>query len=470
MAQVVYNGTQVVSDYAPSTMDLTMNKPMLYEKIVRQHSNQYRDTLGLDMRKSGLEYPMGADFGTIFLEGWVHENFLVAAGGVAQSAEAGTQVIPIDATSIDSGRSYVKVGHIIVYPTASNQTASVESIDFTVPTVTVRAGAGVTLPALAGGETIAIVSSAWGEGTTQPEPSKKEYEQIHFIPQIIKDQVGISGSQLTNEAWVSVSEYGTPYKFYNVALADLDHRQDILEENALLIGDGLTYTPTPGVATVNLTTTLRQTKGIFTWGKERGANVAVVPATVDITDLRAIRTYMQSYGDQSNDIFGWAGSVIGQGLSDELWTNVQLSSADPITSALTLRMGNNNIDTSDATARAVSMNYRQFNDFEGSFVFKKVAAFSDPKILGSTGYTYNNKSIWFPLDNIKDGKSGDLFPNVSLRYKQLGAYNRRRELVDLTGATNGLHTTMFDYNQTGMKGEIAMQVMNPSLIYMTYND
>lgn len=467
MAQTAYNGQMVVSDYAPSTADLAMNKPLLYEAIVRQHSTQYRDTIGMDFRKAGVEYPMDSDTGTIFLEGWTHENFVVAAGGVGASVPGGTQVIPIDATSMNSGRTYVKVGHVIVYPTATNQTAVVESIDLAVPTVTVRADAGDTLPLLAGGETIAIVSSAWGEGTTQPEPSKKEYEQIHYWTQILKDEVGITGSQLTNKAWVDISEYGTAYKFFNVAIADMDHRMDILEENAYLLGSGGTATPTAGSA---IGTSVRQMKGLITWGKERGANVDVDPATVDITDLRAIRTYYQAQGDQSNDIYGWVGANLGNGLSDELWSQVQSAGADPIVSALTLRMGQNNIDTSDATARAITMNYRQFNDFEGSFVFKKITAFSDPKVLGSTGYTYNNKSLWFPWCNIKDGNSGVVYPNVSVRYKSMDGYSRRRELVELTGATNGMHTTQFDYNLAGHKAELSLQVMNPSLIYMTYHD
>jgi NAD(P)H-dependent flavin oxidoreductase YrpB (nitropropane dioxygenase family) len=55
---------------------------MLYEAIVKQHSTQYRDTIGLDFRKMGLEKPMSSNYGTIFLEGWTHENFVVAAGGI----------------------------------------------------------------------------------------------------------------------------------------------------------------------------------------------------------------------------------------------------------------------------------------------------------------------------------------------------------------------------------------------------
>ena len=103
------------------------------------------------------------------------------------------------------------------------------------------------------------------------------YEQIHYQTQIIKDEIGISGSQLTNKAWVDISEYGGQYKFYNVALGDLDVRMDIQEEGAYLDGDGLTYTPTAGTILTNLTTTSQQTKGLLTWGKERGENAPVDP-------------------------------------------------------------------------------------------------------------------------------------------------------------------------------------------------
>jgi hypothetical protein len=468
----VYNGTMTASDYATTTFDLAFNKPMLYEAIVKQHSTQYRDTIGLDFRKMGLEKPMSSNYGTMFLEGWTHENFVVAAGGVGASSAGGTQVIPIDSTSMNSGRTYVKEGHVIVYPSATNEQGTIESIDLAVPAITVRAGENVILPLLAGAETISIVSSNWGQGTTQPQPSKKEYEQIHFYPQILKDEIGIDGSQLTNDAVVLTSEYNTPYKFFNVALIDMDHRMDRQEEGAYLTGTGLLTTPTADTAIINSdsSATIRETKGIITWGKERGENAEVETTTIDTTDLRAIRTYFQSEGDMSTNIFGWAGQTFGEALSDELWTDVQTSGADPITTAMTMIMGDNRIDEAEAKARAVTINYRQWNDFSGSFVIKNIPAFSDPKGLGATGYTYKKKSLWFPSCNIKDGQSNKTYPNVMTRYKAKDGYSRRRELVEMVGATNGMHNTQMDYNLAGHKSEVAMQVMNPTLIYMTYDE
>ena len=470
--QNVYNGIQTTADYAPSTLDLAFNDPMLYETIVRAHSTQYRDTLGLDFRKMGLEKPMDASYGTLFMEGWTHENFVVAAGGVGASGVAGTQVIPIDATSMDSGRTYVKVGHVIAYPGTSTVQGVVESIDLAGPTITVRAAAGITLPLLAGAETISIVSNMWGQGTAQPEPSKKEYEQIHFNTQILKDEIGIDGSQLTNKARIDISEYGTAYKFFPVALADMDHRMDRMEEGAYLTGSGAVTTPTVGSVIVNSASsaTLKDTKGIITWGRERGSEVEVETSSFDVTDLTAIRTYFQSEGDLSTNIFGWSGNVLGAAISAELWTNVQLSGADPITSAMTQIMGNNRIDESDAKARALTINYREYNDFDGTYVFKKIDAFSDPKGLGADGYFYNKRSLWFPSCNVKDGKSNVMYPNVMTRYKALDGYSRRRELVELNGALNGQHTTQYDYNLAGHKSEVAMQVMNPNLIYLTYDN
>ena len=73
--------------------------------------------------------------------------------------------------------------------------------------------------------------------------------------------------------------------------------------------------------------------------------------------------------------------------------------------------------------------------------------------------------------NIKDGKSGNACPNVAIRYKAMGDYSRRRELIELYGAGNDPRkTTQYDLNQTGMRAEVAMQVMNPTLIYLTNND
>jgi len=464
MAATVYNGFMTPSDYAGSTLDLAFNKPEVYKAIVQQHSNQFRNTFGLDLRLLGLELPIAAGEGTLWLEGWVHENFEVLAGGVAASAAGGTQVIPLAATSIDSGRFYPKAGHVIMYPSATNEQGLIESVDLAAGTITARASAGQVLPLLAGGEIIAIVTSAFGNGTDQPDPSKKEYEQIHYQTQIIKDEIGIDGSQLTNKSWVDVSEWSTEYKFWNVALADLDARMDRFEEGAYLTGQGTTYSPTAGSV---VGSSVRETKGVITWGKERGNSVQVVPAALDKTDLRDIRSYFLSQGDMTREIFGWVGRDIAQALTDEFATDVFAAGGTDITKAVSFVMGNNGINPEAAGARAVSLNYREWEDTEGSFTWKTVDTFNDPKGLGSTGLTWYQKSFWLPMCNIKDAKSGQMTPNVAIRYKELDGYSRRRELVDLVGASNGMHTTSFDRNLTGMKAEVALQFMNPTLIHIT---
>ena len=470
MAQEVYNGTMTVSDYAPSTMELSMNKPEIYKKIVRKHSTQFRDTFGLELMMLGLNAPMPADYGVLYLEGWTHDTFTVAAAGAAEPAAGAIQEIPLAAASINDSRSYPKVGHMVVYPTALNEKGLIESVNHTTGTVTVRPASTVTLPAVVDGDVIVIYSSAWGRGSTQPLASKKEYEEINYWTQIIKDEIGIDGSQLTSDSYVDVSEWGGAYKYWNVAMADLEVRIDRLIEGALIEGSGLTYTPTAGTTLTNTDDVVRETKGLFTWGREKGTNVSVDPATIDVSDLRAIRTYLRAQGDNSDWIYGWAGNNFGYGLSDELWTVVQAGGSDPITSPLTRTMMDNGVDSNEATARALTVNYRQYTDFDGSYIFRQLDAFSDPKGFGATGYTYNEKSMWLPMCNVKDGKSGFVYPNVQMRYKALAGYSRERELVELTGATNGLHTSQFDLNQAGYKSEIALQVFNPYLVYLTNND
>ena len=477
MATTTYNGIMTNSDYAPSTLVLSMNKPEWYEEIVRQHSNQFRDTIGLDFRKMGLEKPMQSDFGVLYLEGWVHDNFIVGAAGAAQSAVNTAQVIPVDPLSMNAGRMYPKVGHVVTYPTLANGAivrGLIVAIDAAVPTVSVLPpDDGVTvLPAVVHNDVLVITDAGWGVGSTQPEPSKKNYEQINYWTQIVKDEIGIDGSQLTNDSYVKISEYGGQYTYWNVALADLDARMDRFEEGAMLLGSGLTYSPVGSV----VGTSVRETKGMITWGNERGAPVELDPATFDITDFEAMQDYFRSEGDQSTNIFCYAGNVMGRAISNELLTQVTSAGATDISSTLSLQMGNNGVDKSDADARAVTMNFRQYSNFDGNFIVKPVGAFSDPKGLGASSvnagasYNYDEKLIAFPMTNIKDPSSNMVYPNVALRYKEKNGYSRRRELVELTGATNGMHTTQLDVNMMGMKAEIAMQVFNPKLIYLMSHD
>lgn len=322
MAELI-NGNSRTDLYTPSTLEIALNKPEVAIKIIKKYSDQYKDSIGMDLSLLGNEMGVSSESYTLFQEGW-YWSTIVAASSVGASAPGGTQLITIEVD--DDNRFFAKVGHVIVYKGVGNIQGIITNVDVTTPTapvITVQAASGVTLPAVTEADEIMISTNAWGEGTGQPTSSVKMYDQLTFNLQILKDKYGITGSQITNNAWVNISEYGSQFDFYNVGVADLDARMFRVEENAMLISDGKSYTASQASGLVDGEGSLlvKTMKGIIPQIRDNGGvDTAVNASTWDITDLDDIDDYMKLQGDTSPVILGYLGGKLARKVSKELGT------------------------------------------------------------------------------------------------------------------------------------------------------
>ena len=470
MANVVtgsYNNQQ----FAPSTLDIAMNKPHVAAEIIRQYSHQFRNTVGLDLALLADEMPVSSETHSVFQEGRYWNKAIVNdAGGVTQSAPGGSQtfIIAVD----DNNAFFPKVGHTVIYSGANNISGSITAVDTTtpaLPTITVQAAAGVTLPAMVDEQELIINSSAWGEGTNQPKPSVKNYERIDAHFQIIKDTVGWTGTQLTNKAWVDISEYGGKFNWYNVGMADIDARQYRLEEGALLLGGGGIYTVNENTGLVDNEhgTTFRETMGMIPRIRQSGGvDSTVTAANWVITDLDDIHNYMTAQGDSSPVIMGWVGSRLGSRISGQLGT---LSTYTKDGQSLSQYIGGWGYDDAEVKSRAVNMSYMEYQDINRTYAFRNVWSFSDTMGYGADGYNFNQYGIWFPLTNVTDGKTKAKLPLVSVMYKELDGYSRRREGFGLQGAGGNPETYNIetDVKKFFMRSHIGLAFHKPNLGYIT---
>jgi len=445
--------------YATSLLNIAIDQPDIYAKLIKQFSNQYRDTIALDLRLAGSEIGIPSESHSNFLEGWFMDSF-VSDGGAAASAPGGTQAIVVDAVSMTSGKFYPKTGHVIMYKGTSNITGVIESIDYATNTLTVRAAAGVTLPIVANHETLIVISSAWGEGSNQPVSSAKTYERLDYYLQIIKDTVGITGSEMTNDSWVKFDGEGGSFDHYNIGLADLEARQDQMEEGALLFGNGLLHTPTNTSPLLSDdATTFRQTKGVIPWIRERGLVLPVTPVGFDYTDLNAIDDYLRSQGDTSKVVFGWLGNILGRAISNYIFTNT----IDQNTNAIDTMLSHKGFSAADIEARAGHMNYREIQLFDRTYCIKSVDGLSNPKTFAADGYLTNQYGIWFPASNVK-GSDGNIYANVSLMYKAKGSNNRRREFWEegAAGGNSKMYIGQSDSRKSYLRSHIGLRFALPN--------
>jgi hypothetical protein len=469
MADVV-SGIHARTDlYIPSTLELAPNKPEVAIAIIKKFSNQYRDSMGMDLTLMGNSMGVSADTYTCFQESWYWKP-IVAAASVSASQAGGTQAITIEVD--DDNRFFPKVGHIIVYKGVGNIQGIITALNVTTPTapvITVQAASGVTLPAVTEGDEIMISTNAWGEGTGQPTPSVKTYDQLTFYLQIIKDKFGITGTQITNSAWIDISEYGGKFNFYNVGVADLDARMFRQEEGALLINDGSTYTVSSATGLVDGegASTVQTTKGIIpllrTYG---GVDATVTASNWTVTDLDDIDDYLKTQGDTSPVVMGYVGGSMARRISSQLGT---LQGYHDATDTLTQYIGGMGYDEQSAKARAVNMRFMEYRNINRVYAFRELGSFSDPNGFGATGYKFREYSMWFPLSNVKDGKTGAVTPLVTLIHKEKDGYSRRRETFTMQGAGGNaaMYNMELDKKIVNMRSHIGLVMGAPNLGYIT---
>ena len=468
MADTISNINSRTELFQATTLDLAMNQPEVAAQIIKQWGSQYKDTVGMDFALIAGETAIASETHSVFLEGKYWETMEVAANS-AQTGAGNTQdiIIIVDA----SNRFFPKVGNTVVYQGSNNITGLITEIDVSTPAapvVTIMPSASVNLPAVVDGDLMVIGSSAWGEGTAQPVASTKTYDRLDFYLQIIKDKSGITGSQLTNQSWVDISEYNDNFNYWNVAMADLDARQYSLEEMALLLGDGesVTVAASTGLTDGEGDNFVQQTKGfiphITTSG---GVDATLTAAAWDITDLDDVDDYFKSVGDASPNILGYIGGVTARAINNEL-ADLRTYSQDP-TDSLSQYMGGYGYDEATVGAKAIHLRFMEYATINRIYSFREVWSFSDPNRLGAEGYNYNQYTMWLPLCNVKDGKSSAIIPNVSVMYKELGGYSRRRELIPMQGAGGGVYNMETDKKTMGLRSHIGLAFNNPKYGYLT---
>lgn len=452
--------------WSPSTLDLAMNKPSVYDAIVKQFGDQYRSsTLASDLFYTGADRQISSEFHTLFQEGWLWENVTVAtSGGISGGSSSETLSIELPSTEVN----FVKEGQILMIP-STYQSLYISDISIDSANdeadLTVVANDGATTPAIADDTVLMIGTSAFGEASDQPDSTIKQYDKIQMQLQILKDTTSISGSQMTEDTWVKGSEYGMPFDYYSVAVADADARMDLMESDALVWGDGGVVTADATMVANGLADAvgdeIRKTKGLVNWAKSDGYELPTDASVADYADLEDLDNYLRSQGDTSPIIKGRLGHKLARAYSNNLFDNVVTGNGTDVTAM----MKANGMSDSDAEAMAAIVKYQQYSDTSRDYMFTVADEFSHPKRYGSDGYKLDEAGIWYPCATVKS-EDGMQMPMVSLLYKGEGSHSRRRTFWTMQGAGEnpGMFNMSKDVKKAYMRSHIGLGVGAPNLL------
>jgi hypothetical protein len=424
-----------------------LHKPEKLNVLFNRYGDQGASYFQL-LRSMGFEQEVSLDTFGHFEENRIHEVCYVAAI-VAQPAIGADITFTLHANSLDaSNRYYVRKWDIIMFP--NEVTGSVIDIDVTVPAapvVTCRLNDDTErFPALTEGEKLIIISDAFSEGSDQPTGAVSGTWEYTNDAQIIKETIGVTGTEMVNQSWVEVTSMGQKIPaYYMKGQIDIDYRTALKIDGALLFGKRTINTLL--LDDDNENRAIKTTEGLVPYIRRVGNEQTYVDGTFVVTEFDDMSKTLDREG---------AGNYILGLLGIDLHTQLE--------NALVTYFANTNIQFARQTANEVlfkgdeslgaSVNFNYLTKSERTFMFKRMGSFNNPNLYGATGYSNSKLGIFLPINKKKDPVSGNAVESIGVRYRGLGAYKRRMEVWQVGGAGAGLKVNGIDRSNTYQRAHI----------------
>lgn len=432
-----------------TSFDLNITKWL--PKLYRRYGNQGTDVFDLLMAL-GFERTDSVTTIRHFEENWIHQSFKVNAQTAGAAGAARNLTLHPD--SLDaSNRFYPRVNDVVTFK--NETTALIKSIDTTTPTAPVLSvvpfDVTKAIPAVAAGEVITITSNAFSEGSTQPVGRFSGAWAYVNYNQIIKESIGASGTQMTNETWVKTMDGKNIEGWFNKGLLDIDHRQKINMQGVFMTQE---LTTNPLITdSLNSNEKITTTEGLFPYLKRVAIPYAYTPGTLSVTDFNAIERLM-SRQYSPRHVASLVGQDIDIELEDVLQEYFKFSNIQYTTETSNTKLFG---DTPDAKAMAADIAFQYFTKGQRVYCLKRLQALNDPQTYGADGYTYPGRAIFVPLEKRIDPKSKNSIPAIGVVFKAMGANSRKAEVWDYGAAGGGQKLGAQDRRDWYMRSEVATE-------------
>lgn len=419
-----------------SGLDVPMHKPQILNTMYKKYGSQ--GLAYLTLRSLGFESPVAGDTFSHFEEDMWHDIFKQEASTNVVDPTAGLPItLTLDASKLDADNNYyIRVHDVITFPNETQ--AWVESV-----TVTPNGlGAGVdrvvvvarpldildTCGAVAGGTELIITSGLFSEGSGFPEAAAAGYEEYENDCQIIKERIGATGSELVNETYIEVYNQAGEYQgIYRNGQAQMDYRLLTKIDGMFWLGKRVDNTanrakdPVSGYA-------YKGSEGLIPFLRRKGN---VNPYTVGAYSLDEMDSYDLTFEKNfiPTDIPIW--TPLAAQLYQEMENVMVTYLAD--TNINYARQAVNDMLFKGNEALGVSVNFKYLQKSSRTFLFHKLSGFSNPKTYGAIGYDFEKMGFMIPLELRRDPVSKGDIPSIGMRYRAMGAYNRRMITSKLSG-------------------------------------
>lgn len=401
---------EVTTDNYVSTLDL--HQPDIRKELVVRYGGQ---TMTEFFELTSRMEPTTQTEYEHFEEDFIMWN-VKASGSTGAGVAGATVVVTIHVDDHDgsSGEfSYPLVNELIQF--TNDVIAIISAKDETTPgahTISLTPlKAAESIPAITANDLLLIFADAHAEGSAQPKGRTPRVINYKNNTQIFKESYEVTGSEMTNLAWVEVQDSAgrTGFLWYLKGEKDTYERYRVKKELGLLLNE-----KADNIAALAPNRTFTTTEGMLPFINNNGGIVHnYTPGTFTLTNFdQIIKKLDKQFGSYENTV--WMGIDIRQETDDFI---MDLMKAGGVS------YGAFNGDKE----LAIKLQFQSLARLGYVFHFKTYKMFNHPNLLGTAGYKYPGHGIVIPMDNVKDAITREMSPSVRVRYKQVGPYSRDTE-------------------------------------------
>ena len=326
------------------------------------------------------------------------------------------------------------VGMVVLIKPASGAVDPTTYIQALITSVDIGAGtfsaspvvSGDAIPAVTVADEIIVISTAFGDGSTQPESMDTQVDEFKNRTQIFRWTWEVTGTMKNTKLWFETTNPNTGQKgYYWTYKGERDALYRFLNyrEMGLLLGENLTNVTLYDVgATAGNPNKI--TEGLIPFILTQG-NTQNYSSVSGLTyeDMENIVTCLDKQKGSRNNLF-----MCGINLSLQIDREF---AAYLNNGAITY--GNYTFDND------LKVNF-QFSDYKiGEYMFNKKTydPFNDRNTLGADGYNFPFEGMIIPMDTQVDPKSGESIPSLSLRYLVSDDEDRHMRINYFDGLSQG---------------------------------
>lgn len=400
-------------------------KPQYLPTLYKRYGGGF-DTLGLFSAFGRVKpMPVGDSILYGFEENRPHRQIAVVTGASATTAGAAMTIVVNNSDGYLRQHDEIPVGSGIVLCQITSAVTSSATLSLEIK----PKNAASTIPTVANGVMLSIISNNYGDGTGNDGGTSSGVTKFTYKAQIMKETFAHTGRAVIKEMWFGVRDKskGSIIGYTSDGLMRLSHLMRLKQDYTFMWGEENTNSLTDFTDATKAST---GTKGLFNVIKARGASFIGIGTSFSTANMDTIHKYFLQQGATSG-IYCWmVGIDLFNSIRDGLATYFAAAngSAQAYINAAKVFSALGVNGTPNETSAIVNYTAIQWGD--ATHIFKVMPTWSDPMMLGSEYYKFGQKGIVFPISKVSDAKSGLAIDNIEIRYLAKDGYNRMSNIEE----------------------------------------